>query len=198
MKVALCNRWQLPVRFVASVRSVVDATEWEVNNLMRVNDTVEATYEERGVRDTIQRLAGRGGDMLARWSVPVLRVSLGLVFLVFGVLKFFPGVSPAEGLAVQTLESLTLGALSGSAALLVTAIVETFIGITLITGRLLRTGLAVLAVSMVGIMSPLALSFDELLGNGPTLTAQYVFKDIVLIAAALVVGARVLNSRRLG
>lgn len=40
------------------------------------------------------------GDRVAGWlsrhSVDILRVSLGLTFLGFGVLKFFPGVSQAE------------------------------------------------------------------------------------------------------
>lgn len=162
---------------------------------MRVEATVDAPRAASGARHTIEQLAGRAARTLARHSVPVLRVSLGLVFLVFGVLKFFPGLSPAEGIAVQTVETLTFGALSGSAALLTTAIIETFIGITLITGKLLRIGLAVLTVSMVGIMSPLVLSFDELVTDGPTLMAQYVFKDIVLIAAALVIAVRALGGR---
>ena len=41
--------------------------------------------------------------LLERYSATALRLSMGLVFLVFGVLKFLPGVSPAEGLAVVNL-----------------------------------------------------------------------------------------------
>ena len=37
-------------------------------------------------------------------------VALGIVFLWFGVLKFFPNLSPAETLAVRTIEQLTFGA----------------------------------------------------------------------------------------
>ena len=36
---------------------------------------------------------------LATYSVDLLRVSLGLVFFGFGILKFVPGLSPAEPLA---------------------------------------------------------------------------------------------------
>jgi putative oxidoreductase len=127
---------------------------------------------------------------LADHSVTALRISLGLVFLAFGGLKFIPGASPAEELAVRTVETLSLGIVSGQAALLVTAVFETFIGLTLVSGKLIRAGLAVLAVSMVGIMSPLVLFFDELFSGGPTLEAQYVLKDIVLIAAGLVIASR--------
>jgi uncharacterized membrane protein YkgB len=132
---------------------------------------------------------------LARYSIAVLRVSLGLVFLGFGGLKFIPGASPAEELATRTVESLTFGILSGGAALVVTAVAECFIGLTLISGKLLRAGLLVLAVSMVGIMSPLVLFFSDLFPGSPTLEAQYVLKDIVLVSAGLVVAARALGAR---
>jgi hypothetical protein len=48
---------------------------------------------------------------------------------------------------------------------------------------------------MVGILSPLVLLAGDLIADGPTLEAQYVFKDIVLVAAALVVAARALGAR---
>lgn len=132
---------------------------------------------------------------LARYSVDILRVSLGTVFLVFGVLKFFPDVSPAQALVERTLDTLTLGVVSGQSALLMTAVAECVIGITLVTGKFLRVGLAVLAGSMVGIMSPLVLFFADMFADGgPTLEAQYVFKDIVLIAGGLVVASRALGA----
>lgn len=132
---------------------------------------------------------------LARHSIDLLRISVGLVFFGFGVLKFFPGVSPAENLAVRTLETLTFGTLSGNTALITTAITECFIGITLITEKLLKTGLLVLAGSLIGIMSPLVLFFTDLFPAGPTLEAQYVLKDIVLVTAGLVIAARALGTR---
>ncbi len=36
-------------------------------------------------------------------------MSLGLVFLWFGFLKFFPGLSPAQDLAARTVDKLTFG-----------------------------------------------------------------------------------------
>jgi putative oxidoreductase len=128
-------------------------------------------------------------------SITILRVSLGLVFLGFGVLKFVPGLSPAEDLAVATVDRLTLGIVSGQAALLLTATMETVIGLTLVTGRFVRVGLVVLAGALVGIMSPLALFPGDLFGEGPTIVAQYVVKDVVLIAGGLVVAAHTLGGR---
>jgi putative oxidoreductase len=133
---------------------------------------------------------------LSRYSVAVLRVSLGIVFFAFGVLKFFPGASPAEALVERTIDTLTLGIVHGRTAVLITAVMECFIGIALISGRFVRTGLVVLAGALVGIMSPLVLFFSDMFPNGtPTLEAQYVFKDIVLAAAGLVVAAVALGAK---
>ena len=61
-------------------------------------------------------MAGGGGfeavdARLTRWmsrrGVALLRWSLGVVFLWFGALKFFPGASPAEDLAARTIAAMT-------------------------------------------------------------------------------------------
>ena len=144
-------------------------------------------------------LIARSTERLTGWladhSIAILRVSLGMVFLMFGVLKFVPGASPAEELAVRTVQTLSFGVLSAQAALLVTAVVETFIAVTLITGRLLRTGLTVMAGAMVGIMSPLVIFATDLFPGAPTLEAQYVLKDIVLVASGLVIAATAMGAR---
>ena len=142
----------------------------------------------------------RAEAQVARWlaahSVSLLRISLGLVFLGFGVLKFFPGASPAEDLVMRTVDALTLGVVSGTPAVVLTAAMETFIGLTLVTGRGLRAGLVVLAGAMVGIMSPLVLFPGDLFPGGlPTIEGQYVLKDIVLAAAGAVVAARALGAK---
>jgi putative oxidoreductase len=132
---------------------------------------------------------------LTRWSVPALRITLGLVFLGFGLLKFFPGASPAEQIVTQTVEALTFGLVHGTGAVILTAIVETFVGLVLLTGRCIRVGLVVLAVVLVGIMSPIVLFPGELFGHGMTLMGQYVLKDLVFAAAAAVVAAVTLGAR---
>ena len=148
-----------------------------------------------GLARRMRRAHRYGVRWLARHSIDVLRISVGLVFLAFGVLKFFPGVSPAQELAVHTLQTLSFGVLPASVALAMTATAEVFIGLTLVTGRLLKTGLVVLAGSLVGIMSPLVLFFSQMFPGAPTLEAQYVAKDIVLVAAGLVIAARALGAR---
>src|SRR5919198_2138861 len=64
------------------------------------------------------------GDWLGRQSVPLLRLSLGLVFLGFGLLKFVPDLSPAEDLASATVARLTFGFVAGEASRLFVAGIE--------------------------------------------------------------------------
>lgn len=131
---------------------------------------------------------------LERWSIPALRVALGAVFVAFGVLKFFPGVSPVEPLVEATWGVLTFGIVGGHLALVLTAVIETVAGVLIISGRFARVGLVVLAIAFVGIFSPIVFFTDELItAAGPTLLGQYVAKNIVLVAAALVVASRALR-----
>ncbi|WP_395243022.1 DoxX family membrane protein [Agromyces sp. MMS24-K17] len=132
--------------------------------------------------------------LLEKWSIPALRVALGLVFAVFGVLKFFPGVSPVESLVEATWGVLTFGLVGGQLALVLTAVIETTAGLLLVSGVGARLGLVVLAIAFVGIFSPLLFFPGELFeATGPTLLGQYVLKNVVLVAAALVVASRALR-----
>jgi len=134
--------------------------------------------------------------LLERWSIPVLRVALGAVFVAFGVIKLVPGMSPLESLVEATWGVLTFGLVGGQLALILTAVLETLAGLALISGVFARYGLVLLAVAFVGILSPLVFFPGELfVDGGPTLLGQYVLKNVVLIAAALVVASRVLRGR---
>jgi uncharacterized membrane protein YphA (DoxX/SURF4 family) len=147
-----------------------------------------------GLPEPIDRLDVRITSTLARIAVPTLRVALGIVFLWFGALKFFPGASPAETLAARTIEQLTFGAVRADVALPVLAAWESLIGLGLILGRWLRATLFLLAVQMLGTFTPLVLFPSETFAVfpfAPTLEGQYIIKNLVLIGAAMVVGATV-------
>jgi uncharacterized membrane protein YkgB len=97
---------------------------------------------------------------------------------------------------MRTVDRLTGGVLSGTGAVVTTAAIETLIGLSLITGIGLRLALVALAGSLVGMMSPIVLFFDDMFPNGtPTLQAQYILKDIILAAACAVVAARAFGAR---
>jgi uncharacterized membrane protein YkgB len=145
------------------------------------------------------RPASRTIESLSRYSVAMLRVSLGLVFLGFGLLKFVPGLSPAEDLVERTMAVLTFGVIPAGLGLALVAAMETAIGLSLVTGKHLRGGLALLGLAMIGILSPVLLFPDRLFAgplSAPTLEGQYVVKDIVLLAAGMVVAVAEFGRRR--
>lgn len=135
---------------------------------------------------------------MARHGIRLLRVSLGLVFLWFGILKFFPGLSPAEGLAARTIVQLSLGLIPAPTAVLLLATLETVIGLGLVTGWALRFTLLLLAFQMLGTVTPLFLFPAETFAvfpYAPTLEGQYIIKNLVLVSAAIVLGATVRGGR---
>jgi uncharacterized membrane protein YphA (DoxX/SURF4 family) len=135
---------------------------------------------------------------MARYGILVLRLSLGIVFLWFGALKFFPGLSAAEDLAARTITQLTFGALSPSAAVFIVAVWETLIGLGLLFGWQLRITLFLLWVQMLGTVMPIFFFPNEVFAVfpcAPTLEGQYIFKNIVLVSAGLVIGATVRGGR---
>ena len=125
-------------------------------------------------------------------GIRLLRLSLGIVFVWFGVLKFFPGLSPAQSLAGETIEALSFGILSSSQAILMLAIWESLIGLGLLTGLFLRGTLFLLWLQMLGTMTPLIL-FPDLCFQSfplvPSLEGQYIIKNLVLVSAGIVIGA---------
>lgn len=133
-------------------------------------------------------------DWMARYGVLLLRISLGIAFLWFGFLKFFPELSPAEGLAARTIETLTFGIVQPELSVPVLALWEVLIGLGLITGKFMRVTLLLLFVQMMGTITPLFLFPNETFTAfpyAPTLEGQYIIKNIVLVSAGLVIGATV-------
>jgi len=150
------------------------------------------------LRNPFDRVDARLTAWMAKYGILLLRLSLGVVFLWFGVLKFFPGLSPAEDLAARTIARITFGALSPSAAVFILAVWESLIGIGLLLGWQLRATLFLLWVQMLGTVTPILFFPNEVFAAfpyAPTLEGQYIFKNIVLISAGLVIGATVRGGR---
>ena len=130
---------------------------------------------------------------MARNGIRFLRISLGVVFLWFGVLKFFPGLSPAQTLAGNTISILSFGLLTPELAVFILAVWECLIGIGLIVGYLLRATLLLLWLQMLGTITPLFLFPEQcftVVPIAPTLEGQYIIKNLVLVTAGLVIGVR--------
>jgi uncharacterized membrane protein YphA (DoxX/SURF4 family) len=131
---------------------------------------------------------------MARHGLTLLRWSVGAVFLWFGFLKFFPGLSPADELAGRTISRLTGGLVDPAVSLPALAAWECLIGIGLLSGKFMRATLLLLAAQMAGTLLPLVLFPEETFTQwpyAPTLEGQYILKNAVIISAAIVLGATV-------
>lgn len=123
-------------------------------------------------------------------GIDALRISLGIVFIWFGFLKFFSNASPAEDIAAETLSTITFNLFPENVLMPILAILECFIGIGLLFKKTLRFVIPIFYFQMFGAILPLFLSpekcWDAILT--PTLLGQYIIKNIVLISAAIVIG----------
>jgi uncharacterized membrane protein YphA (DoxX/SURF4 family) len=144
--------------------------------------------------DTFLDIDLRITTWLARYGISLLRISLGVIFFWFGILKFFPDLSPAQELATRTIETLTSGVVQPQVSLPVLAAWEVLIGLGLITGLFMRAVIALLSLQMLGTLTPLALFPADtwlVFPIAPTLEGQYIIKNVVLVSAALVIGSTV-------
>ena len=148
--------------------------------------------------DSYERIDAALTDWMARHGIRLLRLSLGVVFLWFGFLKFFNDLSPAQSLAGKTISTLTFDVLSPETAVFILAVWECLIGIGLLSGLFMRATLFLLWLQMLGTVTPLFLFPDEsftVVPFAPTLEGQYIIKNLVLVTAGIVIGATVRGGR---
>jgi len=126
---------------------------------------------------------------MAEHSILLLRISIGIVFIWFGALKFSPGLSPAENLIKESIEFLPMNIF-----IPVLALWEVVIGIGFLTGKFMRFTILILFLHMLGAASPIVINPGAVWQTFPyalTLEGQYIFKNLVVISGALVIGATV-------
>ena len=127
-----------------------------------------------------------------------LRISIGIIFFWFGMLKFFEGLSPAQDLAIRTIDLLTFGALPEQIILYGLAGWEVLIGLGLLFGLFMRETLLLLFMQMIGTFTPVFLFPGEVFHIFPyslTLEGQYIIKNLVIVSAGIVLGASVRGGR---
>ncbi|MBO6536928.1 MAG: DoxX family protein [Balneolaceae bacterium] len=126
---------------------------------------------------------------MANNALLIMRVGLGVIFLWFGALKFFPGLSPAEELVRNTVYFV-----DPDLFIPILASWEVLIGIGLIAGKFMRITLLLLFLQMPGTALPIVLLPEVVWTQFPfglTLEGQYIVKNLVLIGSALALGATV-------
>lgn len=125
----------------------------------------------------------------ARYGLHFLRISIAVIFIWFGALKFVPGLSPAEALIYESMPSWVPMPIFYP----LLAVWEVVIGVGfLFGGRLLRPTILLMLLHMPGTASPLVLNPDAVwtvFPFGLTLEGQYIIKNVALVSAAVVVGA---------
>ncbi|WP_230196893.1 DoxX family membrane protein [Streptomyces coriariae] len=128
----------------------------------------------------------------ATFGTTALRCSIGIIYLWFGIPKFFPGISPAEPLVVETVEKLTFGIVEGRVASVLTGVLEVVIGLLLVIGKVPSLTVMMLFGHMAGTFTPLILFPKETWESFcvGTLEGQYILKNMVIVAAALVLAGR--------
>lgn len=118
----------------------------------------------------------------------LLVISIGIVYLWFGTLKLFPGLSPAETLATETLNRLSFGLIPTTISYSILAVWEITIGIFLLLNFPKKLIIYVALVHMLFTFTPLFLlpgsSFNEKL-YALTLVGQYIIKNLIIFSALL-------------
>ena len=139
-----------------------------------------------------RRIAG----WMEKYGILLLRISLGVIFIWFGALKLFEGVSPAEELVKRTVYWFP-----PEVFFPILGVWEVLIGVGLLFRRLIRAALLLLFLQMPGTFLPLILLPEVCFTAFPyglTLEGQYIVKNLILISAALVVGGTVRHRKREG
>lgn len=139
-------------------------------------------------------------SFMQEWGVMALRISLGIIFIWFGILKTI-GISPAEPLVKATVGWMPFFSTEGW--VIVIGWWEVVIGIAFLFQKTIRIAIALLAMQMVGTFMPLILLTEVTFQAGrvpyaPTMEGQYIIKNLLIISAALVVGGTVRRTKHNG
>jgi uncharacterized membrane protein YkgB len=142
----------------------------------------------------LNRLDEKVVRFMSSYAILIIRISLGIVFVWFGLLKVM-GTSPVYDLAshiVYWLPPELFVPLLG--------IWEMAIGIGLLLGKALRVVLSLLFLQLAGTFLVLVMRPETAFqGGNPlllTMEAEFVVKNLVLIAAGLAVGGTVRHIRK--
>lgn len=117
----------------------------------------------------------------------LMAYSLATLYVWFGLLKFFSGMSPAEELVTATVNSLFFGIIPDSVSIYMVAALEVLLGIVLFLGWQRRRAALVVLVHMAFTCTPLFLFPELCFDHFPafTLVGQYILKNLVLAVGAL-------------
>ena len=149
-------------------------------------DSLRASVDS--YREQFDELDDTIAAQMNRWSIPVLRVAIAVVFIWFGALKVF-GISPAGDLVAATVYVV-----DPATFVPILGIWEVVIGICLLYRPLIRVGIFLLFLQLPGTFLPVVLLPEVVFTAFPyglTVEGQYIIKNLVIIGAALGIGGTV-------
>lgn len=118
-------------------------------------------------------------------NLNMLCLSIGFIYLIFGMLKFFPHLSPAEDLAEATISKMTMGLIQGRLAIILLAILEIWIGIFLMFNIqikfIVQVALAHMVCNFLPFISNPEITFN-LSAPSLSLVGQYILKNLIIIS----------------
>lgn len=145
-------------------------------------DTAERAWRR------FERLDAKVLALLERFALPLLRLSLGIVFVWFGILKI-TGQTPVGELVANTVFWL-----DPDLFVPLLGVFEVLVGVGLLFGRGLRLVLALFALQMIGTFLVLVVQPDVAFQNGNplmlTTEGEFVVKNLVLLSAGVMIGSR--------
>ena len=138
-------------------------------------------------------------DRLVVWTMDAFgikfaRLALGIVFIWFGALKMIGELSPAYDLVAATIYWLT-----PEIIIPLIGLWEVAIGVAFLFPPLTRVALLLLIPQMPATFLPLVLLPEvtfTVIPWGLTLEGQYIVKNLVIIACALIIGGTALRKDR--
>jgi uncharacterized membrane protein YkgB len=123
-------------------------------------------------------------------TIKLMKLSLGIIFLWYGLLKFFPSLSPAEELAIKTIDIMFFGLISPNLSIKLLAILEVGIGLGFIFGIYTRYVVFVFLGHMICTFAPLFILPELSFTQAPyafTLVGQYIVKNTVFILVGILI-----------
>ncbi|MBO0867339.1 MAG: DoxX family membrane protein [Micromonosporaceae bacterium] len=130
-------------------------------------------------------------DALIRYSLPILRISLGVVYIWFGALKI------ANATPVGDLVAHTVPFIPAHFFVPALGVFECILGVALLVGRQMAIIAALMIAHLCGTMLVLVTQPLVAFRNGNpivlTMTGEFVVKNVVLISAGLVLAAAYLT-----
>lgn len=126
-------------------------------------------------------------EKIEKYSIVIMRIALAIVYIWFGGLKII-GISPAGDLVEQTVFWF-----KPQVFIPILGICEVLIGLGLLIKRLVPLTIILLLFHMIATLFPLFILTESCFDTfpyRPTLVGQYIIKNLVLVAGALVIAGK--------